>query len=267
MQEETIYRLLVPEKITIPKQPKYVSKYTPYSLPTGSTFINKTSARPGIANLAGENNLGPETHLYKGAHSTFGLPKGKYRPNTTDFIKGGSGRMGSNAQPDINAFAYKTINRKTPIPRFEDKPIMGQTSKKNYVTSNIVENVTSAPLKLNETTNYLEKKDYGIKPNYLVKRKQRIDDEYEYLRQLQLEDDEKKMEKKVLLTISEAQELRDALNKKWDFVSKEYQSITHMKVDTIGLKRKKEECENMLAKQERDLKVLNKCYVFVDKNI
>ena len=265
MQEETIYNLLVPEKITIPKQPKYQSTHTPYKLPTGSTFINKTCARPGVANLAGEANLGPETHLYKGAHSTFGKPKGTYRPKTTDFVKGGTGRMGSNALPDINAFAYRTMQRKEPIPKFEDKPVMGLTSEKNYVTSNIVENVTTAPKKLKETKNYIGKKDYGKVPAYLMERSNRIADEYEYLRHMQLADEDNKMASKQLMSLDEAQELRDALQKKWDFVNKQYQEIAHMKVDTIGQKRKKEDCEKQLERLEQDIKKLNKAYIFIDK--
>merc|ERR1712070_1084400 len=101
---------------------------------TGSTFVNKTTARPGVSNLAGDKNLGPESHSYKGAHSGFGLPKGQYRPNTTDFTKCGSGRMGSNTLPQIQTFAYKTQQRRDAIPKLNDKPVMGLCSEgKNFV--------------------------------------------------------------------------------------------------------------------------------------
>ena len=142
---------------------------------------------------------------------------------------------------------------------------MGLISEKNYVTSNIVENVTCAPKKLKQTKNYIGKRDYGKAPTYLIDRKNRVDDEYEYLRHMQLADDENKMAAKQLMTLEEAQELRDSLQKKWDFVNKQYQEITHMKVDTIGQKRKKEDCEKQLANLEKDVKTLNKAYIFVDK--
>lgn len=48
VREESIYDLLVPEKITIPKQQRHISGHSPYVLPTGSTFVNKTTARPGV---------------------------------------------------------------------------------------------------------------------------------------------------------------------------------------------------------------------------
>ena len=38
--------------------------YPPNLVPTGSTFINKTTSRPGVANLIGDYVLhrGPHTH-------------------------------------------------------------------------------------------------------------------------------------------------------------------------------------------------------------
>lgn len=172
--------------------------------------------------------------------------------------------MGSNALPDIKGFAYKTMHRKENIPRIEDKPIMGLKSDKNFVCSNVVENVTSAPRKLNETSNYLAKKDYGAVPKYLSSRRNRIEDEYEYLRSMQLAENENKMQAKHLMTQEEANELRAALKAKWTHVNHDYQSLTHMKVDSIGLKRKKENCEKELIRIEKYLEKLTKQYVFVD---
>ena len=46
---------------------------------------------------------------------------------------------------------------------------------------------------------------------------------------------------------------------------KEYQSITHVeKIDTIGLKRRKENCEKELAQLEKDIDKLSKNMIFVD---
>lgn len=46
---------------------------------------------------------------------------------------------------------------------------------------------------------------------------------------------------------------------------KEYQEITHIKViDTLGKKHKKEKCEQELAQLEKDIKKLQKNYIFVD---
>lgn len=92
--------------------------------------------------MAGETFSGPDTHSHKGNHATFGLPRGALRPNTQQFVKKNSGKMGSNELPEIHRFRYRTEERRPPIPAFNEKPIMGLTSDKNYVKSNIVENVT-----------------------------------------------------------------------------------------------------------------------------
>ena len=50
--------------------------------------------------------------------------------------------------------------------------------------------------------------------------------------------------RRFLLPEEERKELIEGLKKKWEIVHKEYQSITHVeKIDTIGLKRRKENCE------------------------
>ena len=68
-----------------------------------------------------------------------------------------------------------------------------------------------------------------------------------------------------LLSQQEAQELREGLRRKWNAVNKEYQSLTHIsKIDTQGLKRRKEGCEKELAQLEKDIGLLEKQYIFVD---
>ncbi len=63
----------------------------------------------------------------------------------------------------------------------------------------------------------------------------------------------------------EIDQLRQGLKKKWEAVNKEYQSITHInRIDTVGLKRKKENCERELKQLEIDIEKLNKAYIFVD---
>lgn len=47
---------------------------------------------------------------------------------------------------------------------------------------------------------------------------------------------------------TEKQELIAALKKKWEVIHKEYQELTHIsKIDTLGKKNKKENCEKQLA--------------------
>ena len=55
------------------------------------------------------------------------------------------------------------------------------------------------------------------------------------------------------------------MKKKWEVVHKEYQELTHIsKIDTLGKKNKKENCEKQLAQLEKDIQKLSKNYIFVD---
>ena len=100
MQEESIYNLLVSEKIAAPSEAKYKSRHDPNVIPTGSTFIHHTTSRPVVTNLCGEKQQGPETHTHAGDHNTFGKPQGAYKKKTDKFTKKGTGRMGSNQLPE-----------------------------------------------------------------------------------------------------------------------------------------------------------------------
>jgi hypothetical protein len=63
----------------------------------------------------------------------------------------------------------------------------------------------------------------------------------------------------------ERQELISSLKKKWEIVHKEYQRATHVqKLDTVGLVRRKENCEKELAQLEKDIEKLSKNFIFVD---
>ena len=114
MPEESIYNLAQPEenfydnsKVTrnLRKNKK------PPVLPTGSTFINSTTFRPGVANLGGDNTLLQESHSYKGSHSTFGKKPGDYRPDTKKFLLKNTGKSGCNELPPISTFKYSEKNK------------------------------------------------------------------------------------------------------------------------------------------------------------
>ncbi len=62
--EESIYNLIPKEYIPPQKEKIYQSKYPKNLRPTGSTFTNHTTSRPGVANLNGDYDqpLGPHSH-------------------------------------------------------------------------------------------------------------------------------------------------------------------------------------------------------------
>jgi len=111
----------------------------------------------------------------------------------------------------------------------------------------------------------LKKKTYGKVPQFLQKIKREIEDEYQLVREMQIEEENERDRQKFLLDEQERNELIAALKKKWEVVHKEYQTLTHKgKLDTLGIKNKKESCEKELAQLEKDIAKLSKNFIFVD---
>merc|ERR1719254_54207 len=78
-----------------------------------------------------------------------------------------------------------------PVPRAKDAPpVMNLVTSKNFVVANAVETILAAPKKVSEgTKDYLSKEDYGKVPRYLTQIKNDIEAEYDYIRQLQQQED------------------------------------------------------------------------------
>ena len=143
---------------------------------------------------------------------------------------------------------------------------MGLVSDKNFIVSNAVENILAAPkLPSNTEKDYLKKKNYGRVPKYLQNIKKEIEDEYQLVREMQIEEEADMDRQKFLMEEDEKNELITALKKKWEVTHREYQTMTHKsKLDTIGMKDKFENCERELKQLEQDISKLSKNYIFVD---
>lgn len=264
--EESIYNLIPPEEYKAPKQKLYKSKHNPKAAPTGSTFCLGTTSRPGVANLNGEIVPEGSNHLNVAGTGLWGKKLGASKAQPQTFMKKGEGTLRTTGLVKTTT-EYKNRQKRRPaVPKKDEKPIMGLTSDKNYIVANAVENILAAPkVKDNKEKDYTKKKDYGKTPKYLQKIKNEIDQEYELVREMQMEEDQQRDREKFLLPEDEKEELIKALKKKWEVVHKQYQEITHVqKIDTVGLRRKKENCEEELRQLEKDIEKLSKKYIFVD---
>jgi len=234
---ESIYNLIPKEEIPPEKVPRYKSKYPPTIPPTYSTLCHKTTSRPGITNPHGEFSIMGGTHSHRALSATFGLLKGSAKQSPASYTKKGSG-------PFLRALSkkchYINEDRRPAIPDKADKPIMGLVSEKNYIIANAVENILAAPKKIQEEKfNYLTIKNYGKVPKYIEKIKKEIDDEYQIVKDLHIQEEDEKMKEKYLMPDDERRDLIAALKKKWEIVHHEYKEIGHItKMDTIGLRRK-----------------------------
>ncbi len=101
---------------------------------------------------------------------------------------------------------------------------------------------------VNKDKDFLKKRNYGKCPQFLQKIKNEIEDEYQLVREMQIEEENQRDQQKFMLPDEERKELIAQLKKKWEIVHKEYQTITHVgKIDTMGKRNKKENCEKELA--------------------
>ena len=103
-------------------------------------------------------------------------------------------------------------------------------------------------------------------PKYLTKIKNEIEDEYNLVREMQIEEQNEKDRQKFLMPENERQELIAALKKKWEVLHHQFQEKTHyaMPLDTIGKKARMEALTREMDTIEADIKKLQKNYIFID---
>ena len=174
--------------------------------PTSSTFCNNTTSRPGVGNISGALQPSGSNHTEKAGGAIFGKPKGTLKPEATSFRKKGTGTMHlcekstnlrTNLLANVQKFQYKDGFKRPDVPKRDDKPIQGLVSDKNYIVANAVENILAAPkVRENAAVDYTKKKTYGRVPKYITKIKQEIDDEYQLIKDMQLEEEQQQEREK-----------------------------------------------------------------------
>ena len=111
----------------------------------------------------------------------------------------------------------------------------------------------------------LKKKNYGKVPKYMTKIKNEIEDEYNLVREMQIEEQNERDRQKFLMPENERQELIQALKKKWEVLHLDFQKESHhAKLDTLGKKNRKENLEKEMKAVEDDIKKLSKKHIFID---
>jgi len=236
-QEESIYCLIPPVIEPPPKPPLYRSRY-PGTVPSNK----KSTATMGPLKVQA-----PDPHRYLKAYT-----------------------REDNKLPEPRKFDY-TQDRKPGVPEREEKPVMGLVTSKNFITCNAVENILAVPKKTDvRQVSYMNKKGYGKVPAYLEKVKGEIQDEYNYIMQMQEaqteEMDEEGFGRTRVLSENERIEMLNGLKTNWDRINKAYQTLSFT-LDTPAKKQRKEEFEAQLEQLERDIERLSKRNVFVEEQM
>lgn len=269
VEEESIYALIPPRIEPLPKPAMYRSSISGTIPPTGSSFAHATSTAPTSVNLAGDI---PSSKPLPRAHRTFGKSPGAYNPDPNSFLKmNKSNSVPSLArvkkeQPHLLQPSHMKPRSKPGVPKTDDLPIFNLVSSKNFIVANAVETILAAPKKTSQgAKDYLHKEDYGKVPKYLTHIKKDIDAEYDYIRQMQQQEEEAYSAGSRPLAEEERQGLITGLKAKWEQVNTHYQGGTHMtKLDTMGKIRRKEKYEAELASIEKDIEKLNRRNIQID---
>lgn len=74
----------------------------------------------------------------------------------------------------------------------------------------------------NKSTDMLKKNNYGKTPKYLTNIKNEIEDEYNLVREMQIEEQAEEDRRKYLMPDEERKELIGALKKKWEILHIQY---------------------------------------------
>ncbi|NXN41809.1 ENKUR protein, partial [Rhinoptilus africanus] len=178
-------------------------------------------------------------------------------------------------EPKLPARKKEQDSKKLPalsVPRRTDHPVIGIQSKKNFINTNAVAAITALPKKpqpiyvdsrqgdkyLLETSGlvpkYIKKKDYGVTPKYIMRRKEvkRAQQEYEasILEHLK----EKAMKR---LSDEERTSLLQGLKKNWEEAYRDFRSLS-LEIDTIPKRLYKEKLELQMKQLEHDIEIIEK---------
>ena len=239
-------------------------KRKPFVPPTGSTFTNSNTVRPGVCNLNGYTDENCFNQGHKKTHATFGLPKDKSKVNTQK-ISSFKQTQQMNYMNSLKK-THQKFKQKPAIPAFHDAPIQGLKSGKNFLKDNKENLVNIKKTETKDKPNFLKKKDFGQVPDYLDKVKETIQGELDYIKKVN-EEKNKKFERYRKLTAEEKTNMRKNLLAKFEQINHEYQKITHIKPaigDSRRLKNTRLYCEEQLSMIEKHLNMLNKDEVVID---
>lgn len=242
--EESIFRLLPQEKTVEKKKVMHKNafdqtKKVPYSTmsSTGGGFYGKSNGKTD-----------PKHFLKKGTGTT-----------VTASIK--------NARQHDVPEERVTTPRKLSTPSARERPLMGITSDKNFITANAVSAILSVPRSHQKpSVDYLAKEDYGRVPGYLEHVKREISEENRMIDQfVQQQMGINNIVEEELTPMPEAERLSlvYALKTKWDKVNSEYQRLCHQTSFEGGRLNKKKSLEKQLDEIESDIAKMSRSPVMI----
>eukprot|EP00455_Lapot_gusevi_P015180 TRINITY_DN17665_c0_g1_i4.p1 TRINITY_DN17665_c0_g1~~TRINITY_DN17665_c0_g1_i4.p1 ORF type:complete len:259 (-),score=30.58 TRINITY_DN17665_c0_g1_i4:24-800(-) len=253
MSGESVYNVIQEVPAASVKGARFQSSRAP--APTASTFgLHGTSVVLG--NVAGEPATA-SVHPQQKSTGSFGRTV-LSDVSTADFLK----KSGSQQITSPVLATTKHEKLKAPIPKKEEKPVMGLKTDKNFVVANAVENILSIPKKQSaQQPRAVDRADYGAVPEYISKIKTELKTQYSLVdsyKQRKAQDEERYS----LLDSAEVQQLRYSLQRRWEVLNKEFQTMG-FSVETYSQKRHQDDVEKELRAVEAALQKINKPVIYI----
>ena len=251
--DESIYRLIPEPYNPAQRPPKYKSKFNGMNAtaPSYSTFPTKGTPADGTG--AG---------LFKAGGAAIGRDVGQ-EVNPKKYLKKGSGAP---KLPEVTKFE-RHDQHKPSVPTRNEKPVMGLVSDKNFVMSNAVEAIVTAPKRtVKEPTLAVNNPNFGKVPKYLEKKKVEREREAEaaaeheaMYREYQ---EAERSQYYHQISEEEKEELVAKLKERWEEKHKMYQALPFAR-DTAMQIARKEAIEKEMKEIEQALDKLNKKVLYV----
>lgn len=167
----------------------------------------------------------------------------------------------------------RNMPKKPAVPLRTDHPVMGIQSGKNFINTNAADVIMGVakkpkPIYVDKRTGdkhdvepsglvpkYINKKDYGVTPEYICRRNEEIKKaQEEYDRYIQ-----ENLKKAAMKRLSdeEREAVLQGLKKNWEEVHKEFQSLSVF-IDSIPKKIRKQRLEEEMKQLEHDIGVIEK---------
>ncbi|KAL4447703.1 hypothetical protein ABPG75_004922 [Micractinium tetrahymenae] len=145
--------------------------------------------------------------------------------------------------------------RKAPLVPRDEAPLMGMSSGKDFVQTNVLEATQAAPkYKEQEEVRYVFKPHFGELPPYLRQRNKELAEQRAAAERAKQPPPEEGVQ---VLQGEELAELVRHLKLKWQSLNEVYVRLPCV-LDTPSKRRRKEELEAQLAEIERDVRMLSK---------
>ncbi|XP_055449676.1 enkurin isoform X2 [Psammomys obesus] len=205
---------------------------------------------------------------FKTAMKTMGPAKVEL-PSPKEFLKKHSKEKMLPPKKKFN----KRLSKMPAVPLRTDHPVMGIQSGKNFINTNAADVIVGVakkpkPIYVDRRTGdkhdletsgllpkYINKKDYGITPEYICKRNEDVKKAQEEYNNCIQENLEKAALKR--LSDEEREAVLQGLKKNWEEVHKEFQSLSVF-IDSIPKKIRKQKLEEEMKQLEHDISIIEK---------